>query len=413
MKLIEIFPAWSGILRGRRPFLSLEITRECPLHCPGCYAYEPSHLGAGPTLRQLADFSGQALVNGVLSLIRRLRPLHVSIVGGEPLVRYRELGILLPKLARLGVEVQLVTSAVRPIPAEWSSVLNLHLVVSIDGLAPEHDKRRSPATYSRILQNIAGQQITVHCTITRALLCRPHYLRDFASFWSDRREVRKIWFSLYTPQEGDCSAERLRPQDRLAALEELAELRHNFPKVYLPDIVLNGYHAPPNSPADCIFAQTTTCISADLATRIVPCQFGGHPVCSECGCIASAGLASIGKYKLGGLVPVSQIFSISKKIGERFRRLDGVLASPIPAHEEQRPMFRLNEKIVVSDITAALEGEEGRFWVSAPTGETLEIRLEEGCVQVHCSAYVPDARRHDELWTIVKIEELDCNQACP
>jgi len=36
-------------------------------------------------------------------------------------------------------------------------------------------------------------------------------------------------------------------------------------------------------------------------------------------------------------------------------------------------MFKLNEKIVVPDVTSALEGEEGTFWVSAPTGETLEI----------------------------------------
>jgi organic radical activating enzyme len=319
MKLKKIVPAWARILRGHRPFLSLEITRECPLRCPGCYAYEPNHLGAGSPLRQLSDFNGEALVAGVLGLVRRLRPLHLSIVGGEPLVRYRELGVLLPKLAKLGVEVQLVTSAVRPIPAEWSTLPNLHLVVSVDGLAAEHDVRRSPATYSRVLQNIAGQQIIVHCTITRPLLCRPTYLREFARFWSNRCEVRKIWFSLYTPQEGDDSAERLRPQDRLAALEDLSQLRYSYPKVYLPNAALNGYYHPPSSPQECIFAQTTNCISADLATRITPCQFGGRPVCSECGCIASAGLASIGKYKLGGLVPVSKIFAVSKRVGERFR----------------------------------------------------------------------------------------------
>jgi hypothetical protein len=49
----------------------------------------------------------------------------------------------------------------------------------------------------------------------------------------------------------------------------------------------------------------------------MPCQFGGRPVCSECGCIASAGLASIGKYKVAGLIPVSKIFDLSKKVGER------------------------------------------------------------------------------------------------
>jgi organic radical activating enzyme len=333
MKINQIVPAWLGILRGRRPFLSLEITRECPLRCPGCYAYEPNHLGAGNPLRQLADFSGDALVAGVLSLIRRLRPLHLSIVGGEPLVRYRELAILLPKLARLGVEVQLVTSAVRRIPPEWSALENLHLVVSVDGLPAEHDKRRSPATYSRILQNIAGQQIIVHCTITRQMLCRPSYLREFASFWSDRSEVRKIWFSLFTPQEGVESAERLNAQDRAATLEELAQLRDVFPKIYLPDVVLNGYYQPPNSPRECIFAQTTNCISADLATRITPCQFGGKPVCSECGCVASAGLASIGKYQLGGVLPVSKIFFVSQAIGERVRgQLEREKPTFVPPH---------------------------------------------------------------------------------
>src|ERR671922_308582 len=115
----DILPAWGRILRGYRPLLSVEITKECPLRCPGCYAYEPEHLGAGAavTLRQLSDFRGQDLVNGMLALVRRYRPLHLSIVGGEPLVRYRELDALLPELEHLGVEVQVVTSAVRPIPA--------------------------------------------------------------------------------------------------------------------------------------------------------------------------------------------------------------------------------------------------------------------------------------------------------
>src|SRR5215510_14518303 len=103
MKTSAILPAWGRILRGRKPFLSIEITKECPLRCPGCYAYEPEHLGGGVTLRQLSDLDGQDLVDGVLSLIRRLRPLHLSIVGGEPLVRYRELDVLLPQISQTGI----------------------------------------------------------------------------------------------------------------------------------------------------------------------------------------------------------------------------------------------------------------------------------------------------------------------
>jgi MoaA/NifB/PqqE/SkfB family radical SAM enzyme len=317
MKHSALIPAWGSILSGRRPFLSVEITRECPLQCPGCYAYQPEHLGAAGPLIQLHDYRGEALVEGVLALVRRLRPLHLSIVGGEPLVRYRELDVLLPKLEDLDVEVQVVTSAVRPIPPAWRNLANLHLVVSVDGLQPEHDQRRAPATYDRILKHISGHHIYVHSTITRQQLRRPDYLGDFAAFWSAREEVGRIWFSLYTPQEGERSDERLTPEDRKFALAELARLRSSFPKIYMPDRVLDGYLHPPSSPRACIFAQTTACLSADLTTRVTPCQFGGRPVCAECGCIASAGFASLGRYKLAGLVPVLSVFSLSRKIGER------------------------------------------------------------------------------------------------
>src|SRR5919204_940552 len=114
-----IFSAWGRILSGYTPALSIEITRECPLRCPGCYAYGDQHLGGDITLRQVRDFKGQELVDGVLGLVDRYRPLHLSIVGGEPLVRFRELNTLLPILARHGVHTQLVTSAVREIPAQW------------------------------------------------------------------------------------------------------------------------------------------------------------------------------------------------------------------------------------------------------------------------------------------------------
>ncbi len=330
MKRTKIVPAWGMILRGHRPFLSIEITRECPLRCPGCYAYEPDHLQGNVPLRQLRDLQGEALIQGVLSLVRRYRPLHLSIVGGEPLVRCRELDVLLPQLNALNVEVQLVTSAVRPIPRSWGSIPCLHLVVSIDGLQPEHDRRRAPATYERILKNIAGHQLTVHCTITRPMVGREGYFEQFADFWSKRQEVRKIWFSLYTPQEGDESTERLRPQDRARVLSELREIRHGFPKVELPDRVLEGFDCPPHSPDQCIFAQTTTCISADLSTHVTPCQFGGRPVCGECGCVASAAMASIGRYRIAGLLTVSSIFAGSKRFGERLRKIRGAAKATVP-----------------------------------------------------------------------------------
>jgi MoaA/NifB/PqqE/SkfB family radical SAM enzyme len=318
-----MLPAWGRILRGYRPFLSIEVTKECPLRCPGCYAYEPEHLNTGFTIRQLADRKGDDLVEGVLELVDRLRPLHVSLVGGEPLVRYRELGNLIPKLGDRGIEVQVVTSAVRPIPPEWAGFQNLHLSVSIDGLPRDHDIRRAPATYDRILQNVAGHRYIVHCTITRQLLVEPGYLAEFSRFWSGQAGVSRIWFSLFTPQMGAESAERLTPADREIAVERLIAIEKRFPKVYASPRVLAGYRRPPASPDQCIFAQITTTISADLTTRITPCQFGGTPECSECGCIASAGFAALGNYKLAGIVNVRDIFSASKRLGERIGRRNG------------------------------------------------------------------------------------------
>ncbi len=305
--------------------LSVEITRECPLRCPGCYAYQPEHLGELGPLRTLADYKGQQLIDGVLALVRRHRPIHLSIVGGEPLVRFRELDVMLPRLDRMGVEVQLVTSAVRPIPSEWAKIEALHLVVSIDGLQADHDKRRAPATYERILQNIVGHSITVHCTVTRQMASHNNngtrYFEEFLSFWSARPEVRNIWFSLFTPQVGEEAEEILNADEREAALKEIARLRPLFPKMYMPDAVLEGYRRPPQSPADCIFARTTLSVTADLDGRISPCQFGGNPDCSQCGCLASAGLKSIGDYQLFGVLPVKSIFFASDRIGQTVNRM--------------------------------------------------------------------------------------------
>src|SRR6478735_5402267 len=219
----QLAQAWGRILSGYRPNLSIEITKECPLRCPGCYAYGDEHLGGNVTLRGLADYKGDELVTRFMALVDGHRPLHVSIVGGEPLVRYRELGRILPMLAERDIHTQLVTSAVRPIPLEWAGLRRLQVVVSIDGLQPEHDVRRTPATYDRILKHIEGHAITVHCTVTRQQTAREGYIEEFVRTWSDNRNVRSIWLSLYTPQVGEESAEKLTADDRRRVVATIRE----------------------------------------------------------------------------------------------------------------------------------------------------------------------------------------------
>jgi MoaA/NifB/PqqE/SkfB family radical SAM enzyme len=316
LRTLDVFRAWGKILKGTQPSLSIEITRECPLHCPGCYAYEPEHLGGGVTLRELRDLKGDPLVRGVLGVVDRLKPLHLSLVGGDPLVRYRELETLVPLLIARGIHVQIVTSAFRQMPPAWATLKQLSVVVSIDGLPPEHDIRRAPATYERILKNIEDQKIVIHCTVTGQMMKRPGYLDEFLRFWTPRKEIDKIWFSLFTPQIGNQLPEMLTAEERSRAINDFIGLRRLFPKLDMPEALINQFAAPPGTPEKCIFAQTTRTLSADLTTTVEPCQFGGNPDCDACGCFAAMGLAAVGKHRLGGIIPVGAIFTASVKIGK-------------------------------------------------------------------------------------------------
>lgn len=291
-------------------------------------------------LRQLSDFKGDELVAKVLAVIDEHKPLHVSLVGGDPLVRYRELELLLPQIEHRGVHTQVVTSAFRVIPAEWAKFKKLNVVVSIDGLQPEHDERRKPATYERILKNIAGAKVTIHCTITSQIADRPGYLDEFLSFWSPRPEIAKIWFSIFTPQRGATDPEILSPSQRASVIADLFRLRRIYPKLDMQEAVLREIASPPKNPDECIFARTTETISADLTTQITPCQFGGDPDCEQCGCIASMGLAAVGHYPVLGPLTAGQIFMASDRFGKSWRRLQKAL-SPNHRHPAEITPFKI------------------------------------------------------------------------
>lgn len=339
MKTNEVLQAWAGILAGRRPSLSIEITKECPLRCPGCYAFDPAHLGGETELRQLSDFRGSELVQKILAIVDREKPLHVSLVGGDPFVRYRELEALLPEMEKRQIHTQVVTSAFRVIPKEWTRFSRLNVVVSIDGLQPEHDERRKPATYERILQNIDGARVTIHSTITGNIASRPGYLEEFLNFWTVRPQINKVWFSLFTPQRGATGPEILSAEQRVLVAQDLMKLRVQFPKLDMHESQIREILSPPSSPAECIFAMTTHTISADLKTKITPCQFGGDPDCSQCGCIASMGLAAVGHHRVVGSLTAGQIFHVSQQVGNTWRKMGHALTRQKVEPEE--PAFNI------------------------------------------------------------------------
>ena len=300
--------------------LSIEITRECPLHCPGCYAYGDEHLGGLVTLRQLSDNRGDALVNGVLKLVDRHDPIQVTLVGGEPLMRARELNKLLPLLSARGIFTMVVSSGVIPIPAEWSALPRITVAISVDGLPEHHNVRREPATYERILRNIAGRRVNIHWTVVRSHVENPDYLHQYLSFWSEREEVHRIWLSVYTPQRGEHSAEILTPPDRLRLAKAIPALALKYPKFLIRPGMATALLEPPVSPEQCAFARVSANYTADLNTRVRPCVFGGDPDCSQCGCAISSALHWIASAKLGP-VRGRQVLNASLGIGEAVNRL--------------------------------------------------------------------------------------------
>ena len=317
----ELLASGASILSGNAPLLSIEITRECPLSCPGCYAYGDTHLGGGVTLSQLSDLRGDALVEGVIGLVRKHRPLHVSLVGGEPLVRHRELSRILPILSRMGVATLVVTSAVIPIPMEWMALPRVRVTVSVDGLPEHHDLRRKPATYEKILQNIQGREVNIHWTITRPMLERHGYLEEYVSFWNARPEVNRIWVSLYSPQIGEHSPEMLTAEQRRELACALPPLRIQYPKILTNEGIGEAMVRPPQNPRDCLFAEMSANYSADLKTRVDPCIFGGTPDCSQCGCAISSGLHWAKSIKLAGPLRIRHLVRVFMTIGSAVNRL--------------------------------------------------------------------------------------------
>jgi MoaA/NifB/PqqE/SkfB family radical SAM enzyme len=317
----DVLSAWGRILRGKLPMLSIEITRECPLSCPGCYAYGESHLGGNVQLRDLNDARGDALVSGVLRLVRKHRPMHVSLVGGEPLIRHRELSAILPALSGMNIFTLVVTSGVIPIPIGWMKLPRVRVAVSVDGLPEHHDIRRKPATYERILHNIAGREVNIHWVITRPMVQRAGYFEEYISFWCSHSEVSRIWVSLYTPQKDERSAEMLTGADRESAAQELTALAKKYPQLLFNCGIAQAFLRPPNNPSDCLFSKMSANYSADLQTRVEPCVFGGTPDCSQCGCIASAGLHWIRGLKVAGDMKVADFVGTSIRIGSLVNRL--------------------------------------------------------------------------------------------
>jgi hypothetical protein len=154
-------------------------------------------------------------------------------------------------------------------------------------------------------------------------MARTSYLEQYVAFWNAREEVDHIWVSLYSPQVGEKSAERLTAADRERIALELPQLREKYPKLLLPEGVARAFVKPPKSPDDCLFSKMSLNFSADLRPHVEPCVFGGNPDCQQCGCSISSALHWIRDVKMAGPLKVGHMVQSLLAVGSAMRKLRG------------------------------------------------------------------------------------------
>jgi len=244
LKILEIMSAWKSILTGSAPIMSIEVTRECPLSCPGCYAYGDMHLGGSVNLRSLSDYRGSELVDGNCAFGSAASPVTCLSGWRRAPGSSSRIESCPADIERHEYSYDGGDKCCDPDSLEWMKIPKVRVTISVDGLPEHHDVRRKPATYDRILKNIAGCQVNVHGTITRPMLGRPGYIEEFISFWNSRPEVVRIWISLYTPQKDEHTPEMLSPAQRESVAAELPALRTRYPKLLANQGISDAIRVP-------------------------------------------------------------------------------------------------------------------------------------------------------------------------
>lgn len=139
-----------------------------------------------------------------------------------------------------------------------------------DGNPEDHNVRRKPATYDRILRNVKGAKVNIHWTVGRQNIEIPGYMDRYLQFWNAQPEVDRIWVSVYTPQLNEDSAERLTDDNRHAVAGYFASVARAYPKLSMHKGPMDAFINPPATPAECLFSKLSVNYTADLRSRVEP-----------------------------------------------------------------------------------------------------------------------------------------------
>jgi hypothetical protein len=210
----------------------------------------------------------------------------------------------------------------------------IRIAVSIDGLRADHEKRRHPATYAKILENFSGRRVDISWVVTGRIMRAAGYLEEYLAFWTARPEVDRIWLNIHTPKVSGRSEAVLRLEDRYTLVAELPKLKRCFPALLMTEGIAEAFAVPPASPDNCTFAKMSLNYSAGLKTRVDPCFYGDQPDCSQCGFAVTAGLHWVGQMPLLGPLVVRHVMDGSIAFGSLVNQMrngdmDGIRWKPL------------------------------------------------------------------------------------
>lgn len=244
---------------------TFDLTAECPLRCRHCYFFSEPQPDAA-----LDDEEWHLRLAEVV----KEEQLHTAFwVGGEPLLRPERLR----RAAKLFARNAVATSGAVPIPPD----LGMGLLVSLDGLEPEHDRLRGHGAFARALDHLAplpAQSFVLNVTLTRETLGAI----DQVPALVERTRAAGAVVGFYTAAPGSPLA--LIDAERELAVNRLLDLKRDHPDALLSPASALEFLRPGSGPgARCPYRGTDLAFDPLLRQRR-PCTFGASADCARCGC---------------------------------------------------------------------------------------------------------------------------------
>ncbi len=248
---------------------TFDLTDACPLRCGHCYFYaRPAGQGALPPAVYLAR----------LEKLRAAHELSTALwLGGEPLLQPELLLAATAVFPRNAV----VTSGLLPIPRE----LKAGVLVSIDGLEPEHDRLRGRGTYRRVLRRLGelrGRPFALQLTLTALTLGALDGLERL----KEETGCSGVLVGFFTGREPSPFA--IGAAARSRAVDRLLELAASVPGLLLnPPASLELLRRRGALAAACAYRRGDLAFDVRLERKL-PCAYGGAADCRTCGCAVLA-----------------------------------------------------------------------------------------------------------------------------